>query len=310
MMCAGMMRALKWALPAAAFLYLVVVLIYSDLHNVSAHLQAKTLAVAIAVAFLYGAALYLLAFSWTILLLRLTDRTVEVSAALKTYATTTLGKYLPGNIFHYVGRQVAAKQMGCGQAAAAQATAMEIAGHLIAAGLVILVLLPFAAGDVKWVRAMAIPFSGRWTLTLLVAVAVIAGLAVLGSRKLKWCSELDWRTLALAASLQLAFFVLYAALGVWLALNVLATSPEIIPVLALAYLLAWLVGFVTPGAPGGLGVREACLVLVLGPYGDPAAILAFAALSRAALLVGEGLFALSGFLIDPSQFPRLRSSGP
>ena len=29
-----------------------------------------------------------------------------------------------------------------------------------------------------------------------------------------------------------------------------------------AYLFAWIIGFVTPGAPGGIGVREAVMLLV------------------------------------------------
>ena len=52
-----------------------------------------------------------------------------------------------------------------------------------------------------------------------------------------------------------------------------------------------------PGAPGGLGVREACLAAALQPYGDLAAILLLVALSRLVLVAGEGFFALTAHLL-------------
>src|SRR6185437_10148319 len=42
-----------------------------------------------------------------------------------------------------------------------------------------------------------------------------------------------------------------------------ATQDDLL--LIAAFSLAWVVGFVTPGAPGGLGVREALLLLMLAP---------------------------------------------
>jgi uncharacterized membrane protein YbhN (UPF0104 family) len=44
--------------------------------------------------------------------------------------------------------------------------------------------------------------------------------------------------------------------------------------MGLVYLIAWLAGFVVPGAPGGLGVREAMLVLLLTDAGETGRALA------------------------------------
>ena len=33
-----------------------------------------------------------------------------------------------------------------------------------------------------------------------------------------------------------------------------------------AFLLSWILGFIVPGAPGGIGVREAALTLFVGAY--------------------------------------------
>ena len=59
---------------------------------------------------------------------------------------------------------------------------------------------------------------------------------------------------------------------------------------------AWTLGFLTPGAPAGLGVREAVLVALLTPSaGEPAALTAALAF-RAATLGGDLLFYLSARL--------------
>ena len=50
-------------------------------------------------------------------------------------------------------------------------------------------------------------------------------------------------------------------------------GPSVLTI-GLAYLIAWLAGFVVPGAPGGLGVRESMLVLLLSNTGESASAMA------------------------------------
>ena len=66
--------------------------------------------------------------------------------------------------------------------------------------------------------------------------------------------------------------------------------------LAVAFLTAWLAGFVVPGAPGGLGVREAILVAFLSAHLPTADVLAFALASRLVTTLGEIVFALGASL--------------
>jgi len=297
-----LLRLVNCVLLAAAIGYLGFIIRDIDFDRLLSHLRPDNLAVAMVVALAYGLAFHLLAFSWSRTLQHLAAKPVCLTSAMRLYAFSTIAKYLPGNIFHYAGRQIAVARLGYGQKAAAQATALEIAGHFFAAGLLLLLLLPFASDGLQWLGELLRETLGFWPL-LLVGAAAAAGLAglFLARHGYRLWPGLDRRTLALVASLQVAFFALATLLGVWLAMAVLGISAAAMPAIAFAYLLAWLVGFLTPGAPGGLGVREACLVATLSAYGDPSAILAFAALTRVALLLGECLFALSGFLLNPGR---------
>jgi uncharacterized membrane protein YbhN (UPF0104 family) len=90
--------------------------------------------------------------------------------------------------------------------------------------------------------------------------------------------------------------VMFAAAGLSFHGVVLALAPEGggTPGLSIAvFTLAWTVGFVTPGAPAGLGIREVLVVAGLSPViGAPAAVGA-AVLHRLVSAVGDVLaFAL------------------
>jgi uncharacterized membrane protein YbhN (UPF0104 family) len=59
-----------------------------------------------------------------------------------------------------------------------------------------------------------------------------------------------------------------------------------------AICLPWAIGFVTPGAPGGIGVREATMVLILSQVMPPLESLLIPALMRMVTIAGD-LFAFS-----------------
>jgi hypothetical protein len=89
-------------------------------------------------------------------------------------------------------------------------------------------------------------------------------------------------------------FVLAAA-----ALRWLCAEPDALPFAAWCgwLALAWVVGYVTPGAPGGLGLREAVLVLGLSPVVGDAEAMAVALAYRLVTIVADALLAGGGFLL-------------
>jgi hypothetical protein len=64
-----------------------------------------------------------------------------------------------------------------------------------------------------------------------------------------------------------------------------------------AFALAWVIGLVTPGSPGGLGVRETALVVLLAPMTGADRALVLALGLRVVTVVGDGV----GFLLSFAQ---------
>ncbi len=68
-------------------------------------------------------------------------------------------------------------------------------------------------------------------------------------------------------------------------------QPRLSKVLRLiaAYMIAWVFGFVIPGAPGGIGVREMALTLLLAPVMGRDKIVVLSVMHRLVTVLGDVL---------------------
>jgi hypothetical protein len=124
--------------------------------------------------------------------------------------------------------------------------------------------------------------------------AVAAGLAAALMRN-SWVSPfLEIRLWLGPVALLVLSFVL-AGISFYIVISAVTAAGAVPLGTAIAtYAFAWAAGFVVPGAPAGLGVREAVLVALLGPLiGAPAALVS-AILHRLLSAVADGSMAAVG----------------
>jgi uncharacterized membrane protein YbhN (UPF0104 family) len=57
-----------------------------------------------------------------------------------------------------------------------------------------------------------------------------------------------------------------------------------------AFIVSWLAGFITPGAPAGVGVREMVIIILLGGVANEASLLMAVVISRMITVIGDLLF--------------------
>ena len=204
-----------------------------------------------------------------------------------------VAKYLPGNVFHFAYRHVAARREGVAHASLGAALALEAALLLAAAGVIAFGAVADQRLDtlVPWARPLV------WLIPLLAVLAWLA-LSFVAPRFGVPAAPLMQRAprLALVFAINLIFFALAGA-----ALRELHPQSDALPFGAWCgwLSLAWIVGYVTPGAPAGLGLREAVLALGLAPALGDAEALAVALLYRLVTVVADGLVAALGFLPWP-----------
>jgi hypothetical protein len=67
------------------------------------------------------------------------------------------------------------------------------------------------------------------------------------------------------------------------------------------FIIAWLIGFATPGSPAGLGVREAVLITLLDSPSIEDTLLVAVLISRIVTVLGDMLFFAISSLFRPKQ---------
>jgi hypothetical protein len=220
-------------------------------------------------ALVYGGSMLLISSAFWLLLRWQGVLGLGLGESHRIYGRSQIAKYLPGNVLQFVVRHVTYRARGVGDGALGLAALYEALGLAGAAACLTLLGLPVLGGLVVGRGAQQLgvllalglglgaAVSGIWLIPRLVAWVVRRrGQAPLGA-------PLTARHVASVLPLYASFFLVSGALA--LSLHTLA-SPVAGVLLALipGYALAWLCGYVVPGASAGLGVREAVLLLLLG----------------------------------------------
>ena len=103
---------------------------------------------------------------------------------------------------------------------------------------------------------------------------------------------------------QTLFLVVSAGTFVLLLFAIEGTNAFVLefwPSLGGGYILAWLVGLLTPGAPAGVGVREAVLLFMLRGCLPESDLLLAIILARVVTVFGDLIFFFSAFFLIRNQ---------
>jgi hypothetical protein len=220
--------------------------------------SGTTWLVIVGLALIYGLANLLLALAWWNLLNQF-DVRASLRWTVKAYGISQIAKYVPGNIMHLAGRQALGLAVGLPGWPLAKSTAWEL-------GLIAFTGAIFGA--------LALPLLIA-KFPVLVALALFLA-ALGGAAALLWhiigppvARALGWHAVFLAIS-----GVLFVALVHRSDANADGSGTLLLPMIG-AYVLAWLAGLVTPGAPAGVGIRELVLLALLhGVVGQTELLLA------------------------------------
>ncbi|BAY76910.1 hypothetical protein NIES25_33680 [Nostoc linckia NIES-25] len=241
---------------------------------------------------------------WTWVLQEL-NQPVPSSQFIQVYLKTNIAKYLPGNIWHYYGRILAARNANVSAGAATLSVLLE--PLLMATAALILIILFSSQFDAKNTTL-------RVQILQLVSLAVVLcavhprflnpAIRFLYKLKAKK-SDLNTQPSAILTLKRYPLRPLLGELGflclrgVGFILTVFALNSlnwSQIPLLLGAFSCAWLLGLVIPGAPGGLGVFEATAYELLRHQFPAALVFSAIALYRLISILAETVGAALAWL--------------
>jgi glycosyltransferase 2 family protein len=276
-------------------------------------------------------------------ILRALGRSASLRWGVRTYLTTNLAKYLPGNVWHFYGRFNACKQRQIAGGIALASILLEPVLMLAAALLIVIVLMPWSG----WTNAVAagvltsgavtagVLTSGTVTInattTNALSLGLLPGLAIVGlaivlisihpknlNRLLQKIGKAKRQRLAIAPqdipqiqgylwqplwgeigflSLRASGFVL-----TWHSVHMIEIAQ--LPSIYSSFSLAWLLGLVIPGLPGGIGVFEAVMLGLLNQQLPAGELLVVVGLYRLVNTLAEAIGAGLA-VITAARSPRL-----
>jgi uncharacterized membrane protein YbhN (UPF0104 family) len=266
---------------------------------------ARSFAIMAAACAGYAVFPFISAYTWKLSVELVSGRRMPFDEAFGVYLKTNIAKYLPGNLMHYVGRNILGARHGWPHNQLALGSLLEVFSSIVIpfAILVAFHLLGLWTLPSALFRAAAsVPDAA--TLAIVAAVLAIAVLAlwsrlsgvVSGLRELLrqnatrgWVAELG------AFALKITLLSLAGLFGATLLFYVIASGllgidfrgADFINV-GCSLTIAGYAGILTPGVPGGLGAKESLSVILLSGYGyDKANLVMVALLARVFSVAGD-----------------------
>ncbi|MGJ3240750.1 MAG: hypothetical protein ACFE0Q_18720 [Anaerolineae bacterium] len=171
---------------------------------------------------------------------------VPLYTLFRMVSISEIAKYLPGGVWHFVGRAGYYRTFGLSVNTISQALFKENAWLIISAGFIgALLLIAYEASSIT-------------VILMGVVIAIIWYTVIhLWGRTMRWQHIL--RTIAVQS-------VMWACIGLSFSIILpISLNPNPIYLSAGAFVLSWLIGFLAIFAPGGIGVREVVLVALMLP---------------------------------------------
>jgi len=242
------------------------------------------------------------------LVLRAIDQKVSWSGAISVVFVSQAAKYVPGNVAHHIGRVVLANRSGIAVNVALFAMLVEFA-WLIGVAAILAVIYLHALGN----ESLAGNYlsDGWWVLSLVVLTAASAPAVGhrLMERGIRWWARRksieaksvpfpSTKSLSISGVLYFFNFLIFGLLIYFLAEQIFGSRDADILALTGIFALSWVIGFISPGAPAGLGIRELVLVAGLTPFYGKEVAIGLAGMLRVTTVFGDLLTFVIGLVIS------------
>jgi glycosyltransferase 2 family protein len=237
------------------------------------------------------------------------------------YGRTNIAKYIPGNVFHFVGRHILSKDVGIPVNIVLNGIFMEALLMVIGTGLLVVPsLLIYGTQKITFLSTNRIIF----TIILLSVLIIIIVICLKFIPSLKnWLikknllvdiEKIKIKKVIGSAIIVIILYLFYHScvsfMIVILTKYFWSLKIQQLIIFIGAYSLGWLVGFITPGAPAGLGVREAIIVGFLSPYLTQPRALVIALVFRLIAIFGDFIFFAAAYIVNYISVRKTRNARP
>lgn len=285
-----------YAVMVVCFLFLgrAIYKLHPDFAKITNPVACAALSLALSVC--SAGVVYFSAAAWKGILQFIHGKKLPYREIAAVYVKSNIAKYLPGNVMHFAGRNLLAGRLGFSQVDIAFATLTEVLVLVVTACLwwAALAFGPF----VTFLHGTAGLLQAHFGYAVLIVAAVLAAAAGVFLFLYKKGYFAKYRRFFTRGFIKLLgkLFVMYSLTlllpGVFMLLLFVLpfgcpfTLHNALLTIA-AYAASWVAGYIVIGVPGGIGVRESVLLLILAPLYPKDIVLIVAILSRIVSIIGD-----------------------
>ncbi|MGD9559473.1 MAG: polysaccharide pyruvyl transferase family protein [Oscillospiraceae bacterium] len=287
----------KWTTWAGRLLMLVAFafIIYSLVKNLVDFSILKSAPVVIGLCllpFLHAVGIFWGSVTFSHILDMMASHPVDRSLVSRIYCRSNLYRYIPGNIMHYVGRNQIAVDAGIPHSEVVFSTIADAIFLLLSA----LIITVGCAFDYFF------QYLAQLSISLPVVLAVVAGVVLVAAVLFvlrKKIGHLIKKYINIMRRIRFKKSLLFLVMVgmrlvnnavVYLCTIALLGQPlkaALVPQIIGLFVMSWAIGFLTPGAPAGLGVREAVMLMFLGDVLDANVLMASTIIYRVICILGD-----------------------
>lgn len=275
--------------------------------------SGSVLVAVVVAALMYASIIPVTGWAWSVLLSSRGERWRPMTLGT-IVGLAQLAKYVPGNVAQHAARAAIAIRKGMTPASlvasVAQETVLAIAASL-AIGLLALLASGHTLASLEPGHVGLIAIAGTVLLGAVLVFSLSKGRAIkVDSHPVsKAVHSLTTLPGPRATGIALAAYSLNYLLigaGLWLVAAAIGESSNLtFFTVTAAFALSWLLGFMAPGAPAGLGAREGIMLMLLHGAAPAEVLMTFVLLARLVTMLGD-VFSFLGAALLQSTAGRLR----
>ncbi|MGB8452469.1 MAG: hypothetical protein WCD89_09060 [Anaerocolumna sp.] len=260
------------AMTVIAFLYIIQKMINMGI-DYSKILTKNNISIIIVLCVMYAICVCASSIPWKMLIEIIVQKRLSCKTVSYVYCKSNIYKYVPGNVFQYVGRNEIAVNYSLKHADIILATGMDVLMTLISIGMLSIAF--YYDGVLRWFKQINL-LKGPIIFIFLIAVILLIILfrnKITGLIKVlkNFSKNENILQLFLCILLYMLIGFIYGIIYFIVIKTVLDNNIDnsLFRTIIGGYLISWIAGYITPGAPGGIGIREVTISFVLSGVLDP-----------------------------------------
>jgi len=230
----------------------------------------------------HSLAFFIYAVTWGFVVRIFSAVKLKMREMIIVYLKSNIAKYLPGNIFHFAGRHYFLRKQGLSDESLLLSNAFEIFYTILISLIIILSAVYVKVIKIPEFILQKINIYYFLTLIIIISAAVIIFVVYkyLKKESINIKKYLNRKNLFIFIIVTLMYFLIFIIIGTALyGIMVVLLKHEFNLIdfyyVVCTYSLAWMLGYIVPGAPGGLGIREYVITKMLeNKFSESSAVLA------------------------------------